>query len=531
MELNNEAKEGFFVDKVFNKQKNKYGENQALKIKSRIKEIFNSCEDLMNSHDDNKNVLLIGKVQSGKTSNLEMISAFAFDNKYQCAIIYGGYDNSLLKQTCNRFKETFDIKDVNQIESNTAELFSTNDIYENDINNLDETIIKKLIQKNKPFFLISMKRPDAMNKITKILNCIKKLNIKSFIIDDECDQASLNTKFRKNEESPTYSTIVEMKSLLNNPLYLAVTATPYANVLLSDISELIPNKLFLIHPGDGYTGADFFHLDDDKIIIVSEKDVEQLDEDKIPKSLHNAIFYFLLTSVIIKIKLNKQDNYTDMIINTNRKNQNQGELYKQINQIINTLKNNFSDYITDFEKIYRLYFKKDIIEKYSFGSIKEELKNVIDDTHIVLQNSQGKETMTNLKYYFHKIYIGSNLLQRGLTFSNLIATYFTISPKITNIDTTIQRARWFGYRSEYIDFCKIFTTKKIQQDFVKLTETENDIWEQCKDIENSKLKISEIIINSGDTKFNPTRRNVAAYKKIIRTKRWICQAKGCFDIK
>ena len=239
MELNNEAKEGFFVDKVFNKQKNKYGENQALKIKSRIKEIFNSCEDLMNSHDDNKNVLLIGKVQSGKTSNLEMISAFAFDNKYQCAIIYGGYDSSLLKQTCTRFKEMFDIKDVNEIESNTAELFSTNDINENDINNLDETIIKKLVLKNKPFFLISMKRPAAMNKIVKILNYIQKFNIKTFIIDDECDQASLNTKFRKNEESPTYSTIVEMKNLLNNPLYLAVTATPYANVLLSYKSEVI----------------------------------------------------------------------------------------------------------------------------------------------------------------------------------------------------------------------------------------------------------------------------------------------------
>ena len=107
MELNNEAKEGFFVDKVFNKQKNKYGENQALKIKSRIKDIFNSCEDLMNSNDDNKNVLLIGKVQSGKTSNLEMLTALAFDNRFDMMIIYGGYDNTLLNQTVDRFSETF----------------------------------------------------------------------------------------------------------------------------------------------------------------------------------------------------------------------------------------------------------------------------------------------------------------------------------------------------------------------------------------------------------------------------------------
>ncbi|MBO6042323.1 hypothetical protein J6P52_04130 [bacterium] len=446
MELNNEAKEGFFVDKVFNKQKNKYGENQALKIKNHVKKIFNQCEDLMESNEENKNVLLIGKVQSGKTSNLEMISAFAFDNGYQCAIIYGGYDSTLLKQTCNRFINTFDIKDTNELQDNSAEIFSTNKNDENNIDNLDEIIIKKLLQKNKPFFLMSMKRPAAMNKIVKILNYMQKFNIKTFIIDDESDQASLNTKFRKDEESATYSTIDEMKRILKNPLYLAVTATPYANVLLNDSSKLLPNKLFLIHPGDGYTGADFFHLNDEKIIIVSEKDLEKLDEDKIPKSLRDAIFYFLLASVIIKIEFNKKDNYTDMVIHTNRKIQTQNQQYQQICQIIDSLQssiknNDFSYYINEFEKIYTLYFKKDITEKYSFNSLIVELQDAINDTYIVLQNSQGKETMSNLKYHNHKIYIGADLLQRGLTFNNLITTYFTISPKIPNMDTTFQRAR------------------------------------------------------------------------------------------
>ena len=52
--------------------------------------------------------MLVGKVQSGKTSNLELLTALAFDNGYNILVIYGGYDTSLLKQTTERFMDTFD---------------------------------------------------------------------------------------------------------------------------------------------------------------------------------------------------------------------------------------------------------------------------------------------------------------------------------------------------------------------------------------------------------------------------------------
>jgi len=63
-------------------------------------------------------------------------------------------------------------------------------------------------------------------------------------------------------------------------------------------------------------------------------------------------------------------------------------------------------------------------------------------------------------------YLGGDLLQRGVTFENLITTYFTRWAKMGgNMDTNLQRARWFGYRSKYIDLCKIFTTKEISVEF------------------------------------------------------------------
>ena len=51
---------------------------------------------------ENHNSLLVGKVQSGKTSNLELLTALAFDNGYNFLLILGGYDKDLLRQSFKR---------------------------------------------------------------------------------------------------------------------------------------------------------------------------------------------------------------------------------------------------------------------------------------------------------------------------------------------------------------------------------------------------------------------------------------------
>ena len=53
-----------------------------------------------------------------------------------------------------------------------------------------------------------------------------------------------------------------MKKQLCNPLYLSVTATPQAVVFLDEYSQLRPDSIRLIEPGNGYCGADVYHLFD-----------------------------------------------------------------------------------------------------------------------------------------------------------------------------------------------------------------------------------------------------------------------------
>ena len=115
-------------------------------------------------------------------------------------------------------------------------------------------------------------------------------------------------------------------------------------------------------------------------------------------------------------------------------------------------------------------------------------------------------------------------MQRGLTFSNLITTYFTRwATSGGNMDTNLQRARWFGYRSKYFDLCKIFTTSEIAQEFTNLAEIEDDLWEQFADVENGVLSIDDILIQSENTMQSPTSKQRVNYEKVSFKNRWLKQ--------
>jgi len=524
---------GHFVEKVYAKHVADYGEKNAQKTRDRVRRIFLSCLNQLDDNARNNNVLLIGKVQSGKTSNLEMLTAIAFDNGYRSTVIYGGYDTKLLNQTSERFRKTFDITE-DSFDSEEPELFSTDD--GESIDALDDDLLDTIVDSGKPLIFVSMKRPVALRKVNNALQRLNANSIKTFIIDDEGDQASLNTEFKKDKKSATYKEIVEMKKKLANPLYLSVTATPQANVLLGEYSELKPNGLHLIEPGNGYTGAEFFHLDEDKIVTVDKEDVDSLENGEVPPSVYQSIFYFVISSAIMK---RRKISYSDMIIHTSRTNKDHSEVYSTIYSWLSSVKENIKDnsdelnlQLKEIEKIYsKDYFSEEQVNDISFADLRDDIIDVLKNTHVILQDSRGKITQEHEKYKKHKIYVGGDLLQRGLTFKHLVTTYFTRWPKKSgNMDTIIQRARWFGYRGKFLDLCRIFTTFEIQKEYSALTESENDLWEQCYLIENGLMKIDDIIIDADSSTLNPTRKNVVDYRKLKFNRKWNNQRIGVFDL-
>lgn len=523
---------GVYYTLVHGKHVAAYGETGADNIVQNIVETYKSIQLQLANPNKNNNVLLVGKVQSGKTSNLEMFTALSFDNGYNILVIYGGYDTSLLKQTTDRFKETFDVVgDVTYDEEGPA-IFTTDD--SNQILSIDDEIMTDLLENNKPVIFVSMKRPAAMRKINALFSRLDKSKFKAFIIDDEGDQASLNTaKDKTKNASATYKEIRKMKDLLEDPMYLSVTATPQANIFLDDWSKLRPDSIRLIQPGIGYDGAEVYHLYENDIVdIVSDDDHEDLAEGVIPKSLWDAVRYFIVASAIkCKRAIKTKDHYSDMIIHAFREVSQHSSIYTSICNYISSMKDSFEYddddkkvYLAELKKCYEIYVSSDIKASIAFDELVDEIATVVKKTKVILKNGIGKTTQGNEKLKWHKIYIGGDLLQRGLTFSNLITTYFTRwAVGGGNMDTNLQRARWFGYRSKYIDICKIFTTAEIAQEFTNLAEIEDDLWDQFADVENGVLDIDDILIQSEKTKQNPTSKQRVKYKKVAFKNRWLKQ--------
>lgn len=526
---------GSFFGKVHLKHIESYTETGANNIVDNVVDTFKSIQTQINNNTMNNNTLLVGKVQSGKTSNLELLTALAFDNGYNILIIYGGYDKSLLSQTTERFKNTFDVVGDVDYDSSVPAVFTTDDSAQ--IMDINDEMMAEFMEIGKPIIFVSMKRPPAMKKINKLLSKLDKSEFKAFIIDDEGDQASLNTeKDKKNDSSATYKQIQSMKKHLNDPMYLSVTATPQANIFLDEWSDLRPDSIRLIQPGIGYTGADVYHMYENNIVeIVPDEDKNELTEGKMPESLWDAIRYFIVASAIkrFRAKNNYKDKYSDMIVHAFREVNQHGLLYSSICSFIKNMQDAFQYgddeekqiYFIELENCYNHFVDNSIKSVLCFDDIRKEIETVIKKTSVILKNGVGKATQSNEKLKWHKIYIGGDLLQRGLTFGNLITTYFVRwASSGGNMDVNTQRARWFGYREKYIDLCKVFTTELIASEFTTLADIENDLWNQFSDVENGLLSIDDILIKTDNTKQAPTNKQRVDYKKVSFKTRWIKQS-------
>lgn len=528
--------QGKYYNKVHKKHILAYGDSGAANIRDNITSTFGDAVKQINTAEQNNNILLVGKVQSGKTSNLELFTALAFDNGFNLVVIYGGYDGSLLSQTTKRFKSTFDIPDETDYSDEKPVIFSSDDSA--GLLTVDDEIIEDLLDANKPIFIISMKRPIAMNKVNNLLSRIDKTALKAFIIDDEGDQASLNTKRNKIEDaSATYASIVKMKDLLDDPLYLSVTATPQALIFLDNYSRLRPDSIRLIEPGIGYCGADDYHLfDSGKIELIADEDQQDLSEGILVDSLKNAIRHYILASAIMFKRGKKK---SEMIIHSHRNINDHDTIYRMVDVFIQSFKDQieFNDQdgiaITkqEFHEAYDLFFSPTIHNAYPFEDLWDVIcSKIITRVYLILKNSAGQVTQANESLRKHKIYIGGDLLQRGLTFPNLVTTYFSRWAKDGgNMDTNLQRARWFGYREKWIDICKIFTSDIIAREFTNLSEIDTDLWEQFHSIQNGEMSIEDILIRADDTKQKPTRRNVASFSTVSFKNKWIKQRVGLFD--
>jgi hypothetical protein len=489
--------------------------------------------------------LVVGYVQSGKTANFTGVLAKAIDAGYRLLIIMTGTIDILREQTQRRI----DMELVGEenilrgIDRDDAELLASVD-YQDDPDWIDRRFVRHGVLPSSQNFpdiirltnhrfagktgdyrslqagitalefekfdrslplhhptnlphssarLVVVKKNTAvLRKLVRDLKSIKpKLGeIPALVIDDESDQASVNTsdptrwKAGERERSATNKLIAELLTLLPRSQYVGYTATPFANVFIdpSDTEDIFPKDFLLsLSRPVGYMGvADFHDIDSavepaDRTVANSRekahvRDLVAVGSDRIPE-MHGALASFVLSGAI-KLYRASLDcgvfKHHTMLVHESVRQEDHKKLADEIRSAWSTAA--FSS--PSGTALLRRLFDDDFapvsaaLDGTPFPNSFDDLKPFIGRTiskitssgdSVIIVNGDkdlAQEAIDFDKRAVWRILVGGTKLSRGFTVEGLTTTYYRRKTK--QADTLMQMGRWFGFRTGYRDLVRLY---------------------------------------------------------------------------
>lgn len=475
--------------------------------------ILSQCPNPYEEKEVSETGIVIGKVQSGKTSNFISVLALAFDNGYDIAVVLGGNKLDLLKQNAYRIKSSF------KVDTEKLSVLKTND----NKSLINAERIKEFVECDRKVIIVGLKHYKHINNIAEIFDNEYLASKPILIIDDEGDQATLNTKAYLNSLSSTYEAVITLKEKLKRHCFLSITATPQANILIQTFDKLSPDFGELVYAGEGYCGLQEFHGEnaDKRIYEIPENEDNLLDSAGVPKSVYEALAMFFVGNAIRRSR-GDTGNHA-MLIHPSQKKYDHQIVVAKIQGILDDWrkkakiklagKNDIS-YNTLRRYLLNGYnsFVADGVQTFPFEELESTILDLIKKSSPVHICNSDENAADNAAMYKTNIFVGGNLVERGITIKGLAVTYITRRAKgKSNVDNTEQRARWFGYKAKYIDVCRVFTTKDIKDDFVSILEHDEDMWASLERARERGIPFKDIprIFKLASSVLQLTRKNVA----------------------
>ncbi len=487
--------------------------------------------------------LIIGDVQSGKTATYSGLICKAADAGYKVVILLTGITESLRKQTQERVEEgiigcTIRVdkkgnKGVTKSSSRVGVGLNNKEIrataftsYEDDFKVNGQIV--STISSHRSLIVFVVKK--NVSVLTKLHNWLVEQNMDvldglihepMLLIDDEADNASVNTKKDKLDPSKTNKIIRQICNAFNNVTYVGFTATPFANVFIDpdttaemENSDLFPEHFIYVLPTPtNYVGATRIFNRDAKyysslkfITDIVEPDHEYIKEADpielmerefyhkhkkewcgiLPESLNDSLYSYFIANAIRDIRGDVSHPRT-MMVNMSRFVKVQKyikeyieKFYKRVFDCINF---DFSDDIENNKELY-VYQKLDAIwcKHYSNLGLSKELvlnKSIllkaIEKIKVIVVNS-GKNS-SKLDYKTNPsqrlIAVGGLALSRGLTLKGLMTSYFYRNT--ATFDVLMQMGRWFGYRYNYDDLCQIWTSETSSRWYEEISKSTEEL--------------------------------------------------------
>jgi len=480
--------------------------------------------------------LVVGYVQSGKTANYTAVAARAVDAGYRIVIVLSGIHDSLRSQTQNRLERELTGHQASGLPraERGREWISlttpTDDFKEPD---------ERILQSPAPFLAVVKKNVVVLKKLDKWLKAAKRflVDMPVLVVDDEADQASINTKsnrppdpaIRDDEEddedlapSRTNELVRSILSRSTKAAYVAYTATPFANILINPEAldrrvgaDLFPKDFVIQLPRpNGYTGTEeLFGVSAqgrDVLRVVPEVDVNLLrtprtrreaeiiigrNRDGLPTSLGDALISFCLAGGVRLLRPGFEGKAHTMLVHVSPRTADQQRIAKSIRSQLEL-----------WQEAERQGQRLDV----AFGPIWETMKAGINappnDEAVMnasrsvlrrivvleLNSATGEDLEYETKPGRHLVAVGGNRLSRGLTLEGLTISYFLRTASMC--DTLLQMARWYGFRRGYEDLIRIWTTDGIAKLFSELALVEQSLRDSIVALERAGRRPDQMAI-------------------------------------
>lgn len=474
--------------------------------------------------------LVVGHVQSGKTANYIGLISKAADVGYRFIIVIAGIHNNLRKQTQIRVDEGFvglsgdgdrisrvGVGQRNLSRRDPVPLTNTASDFNKKVAGSLSNALELYEQAGRPAIMVIKKNVTTLKRLYSWLTDLNAdqngqiSKIPMLLIDDEADNASINTNKADLDPTKTNAWIRQLLKLFNRSCYVGYTATPFANIFINpnDENEMVGDDLFpndfiyCLDAPSNYFGADKVFLDEgisrtvlrtiadaEDYIPLSHKRHDSIPD--IPPSAKEALQAFILAKAIRNIR--KQDKkHCSMMVNVSRFVDTQRQVREHISHYLSGLQDailaNYkkpanealrSSIMTEMKTVYENEYSEC---PESWDMIQGALYQAAEGIKIYLINSKSDEALDYGKYEergdaLSALAIGGLSLSRGLTLEGLTVSYMYRNSKM--YDTLFQMGRWFGYRPGYDDLCRVYLSEDSQGWYAHIAEASEELRQQIK---------------------------------------------------